>query len=175
MSRISSLAATLSLLALMPLAASATPSESGPVTGAEVPETEAKTLRPLQIEIVTDLNFSRAALIGKAGGEIKIAAQQSGQTSAIGVVDLGGYAMAGQVRIYGEPGNAVRIDLPRVVRMTSSNGGVIEISDIRTNLSPTPRLDMLGQISFAFGGRLTITGNASGAFRGRIPITAEYE
>lgn len=131
--------------------------------------------RAIQIEIVTDLNFSRAALIGKDGGEIKITAHSSGQTSAIGVVDLGGYAMAGQVRIYGEPGRSLRIDLPNMVRMTSSNGGVIEISDIRTNLSPSPRLDTLGQLNFAFGGRLLITGTASGAFRGRIPVTAEYE
>ena len=167
MLRIKSLYRSLAMLALLPLMAGAAPSDSdnAPINAP----------RAIQIEIVTDLNFSRAAVIGRDGGEIKIAAHNNGQNSAVGVVDLGGYAMAGQVRVYGEPGRSLRIDLPHMVRMTSANGGVIEISDIRTNLSPSPRLDTLGQISFAFGGRLTITGNASGAFRGRIPVTAEYE
>ncbi len=136
---------------------------------------EAKTERPIQIEMVTDLNFSRAAITGSGGAEMAIAADQSNRTSASGLVDLGGYAMAGQVMVYGEPGRAVRIDLPFKVKMHSANGGDIEISDLRSNLPPAPRLDMQGELRFAFGGRLKITGNASGAFRGRIPITVEYQ
>ncbi len=171
MLRIKSLSWPLAILAAFPLVAGAAPSESdsAPI------HTTISAPRAIQIEIVTDLNFSRAAVIGQNGGEIKIAAHNSSQISTVGVVDLGGYAKAGQVRVYGEPGRSLRIDLPHMVQMTSATGGVIEISDIRTNLSPSPRLDNLGQISFAFGGRLTITGNASGAFRGRIPVTAEYE
>jgi hypothetical protein len=131
--------------------------------------------RSIRIEIVTELNFSRAAVIGAGGGEIAVAADQGSKTSAQGMVDLGGYAMAGQVRVYGEPGRAVRIDLPRVVKMQSTSGGHIEISDLRSNLPPAPRLDAQGELSFAFGGRLAVTGNASGSFRGRIPITVDYQ
>jgi hypothetical protein len=131
--------------------------------------------RPIQIEIVTELNFSRAAVTGANGAEMAIAADQSNRTSASGLVDLGGYAMAGQVRIYGEPGRAVRVDLPHNVKMHAASGGDIEINDLRSNLPPAPRLDAFGELHFAFGGRLKITGNASGAFRGRIPITVEYQ
>jgi hypothetical protein len=131
--------------------------------------------QPVRIEIITELNFSRAAVVGSGIGEIAVAAEEGNKASANGMVDLGGYAMAGQVRVYGEPGRAVRIDLPRTVKMHSGNGGRIEISDLRSNLPPAPRLDAQGALSFAFGGRLTVTGNASGAFRGRIPITVEYQ
>jgi hypothetical protein len=131
--------------------------------------------QPLRIEIITDLNFSRAAVLGAGGGDIAVVADQSNQIRSNGVVDLGGFAMAGQAKVYGEPGRAVRIELPHVVRMNAASGGVLEISDIRSNLSPAPRLNAQGELMFEFGGRLNITGNVSGAFRGRIAITAEYE
>jgi Domain of unknown function (DUF4402) len=134
-----------------------------------------KDERSIQIEIVADLNFSRAAVTNSDGAEIAIAADQSNRTSATGLIDLGGYAMAGQVRIYGEPGRAVRVDLPHMVKMHAAGGGNIEISDMRSNLPPDPRLDAQGELHFAFGGRLKIIGNVSGAFRGRIPITVEYQ
>jgi hypothetical protein len=155
------------LLMASPLILAASP--DGPA------RTGSKDERPIQIEIVTELNFSRAAVTGANGAEMAIAADQSNRTSASGLVDLGGYAMAGQVRIYGEPGRAVRVDLPHNVKMHAASGGDIEISDLRSNLPPAPRLDAFGELRFAFGGRLKITGNASGAFRGRIPITVEYQ
>ena len=77
--------------------------------------------------------------------------------------------------VTGEPGRAVRIDMPSAIRLTSATGGSVEIVNLRTNLSPAPRLDMYGRLEFAFGGDLLLKGNVSGQFRGRIPITAEYE
>ncbi len=129
---------------------------------------------PLSIDITTKLDFSRAALTGKGAGQIKVD-PQSGSSMQGGIVALGGYAAAGTVILKGTPGRAVRIDMPRTVRMTSASGGVIEIINFRTNLGPAPRLDMAGQLSFSFGGDLVVTGNLSGKFRGRIPITAQYE
>jgi Domain of unknown function (DUF4402) len=129
---------------------------------------------PLSIDITTKLDFSRAALTGKGDGQIKVD-PQNGNSMQGGIVALGGYAAAGTVLLKGAPGKSVRIDLPRTVRMTSPAGGVIEIVNFRTNLGPAPRLDMAGQLTFAFGGDLVVTGNLSGKFRGRIPITAQYE
>lgn len=129
---------------------------------------------PLSIDITTKLDFSRAALTGKGDGQIKVD-PQNGNSMQGGIVALGGYAAAGTVMLKGAPGKAVRIDLPRTVRMTSPAGGIIEIINFRTNLGPAPRLDMAGQLTFAFGGDLVVTGNLSGIFRGRVPITAQYE
>ena len=92
-----------------------------------------------------------------------------------GLIDLGGPSVAGTVAVHGEPGRAVRIDMPRSIRMVGSNGGTIEITELRTNLSSAPRLDAFGQLEFSFGGDLRVTGDIDGTFRGRIPITAEYE
>lgn len=77
--------------------------------------------------------------------------------------------------VTGTPGRTVRIDIPLSIRMTGSNGGSIEISNLRTNLPPNPKLDAFGKLEFSFGGDLEIKGSIAGTFRGRIPITAEYE
>jgi len=37
-----------------------------------------------------------------------------------------------------------------------------------------PKLDAAGNLTFRFGGRITITGSAEGQFRGDLPITVEY-
>jgi hypothetical protein len=138
-------------------------------------ETTQREASPLSLDITTNLSFSRAALSGKHGGQIRIDPVTGSRQLGGGIVDLGGAALAGSAIVRGEPGRAVRIEMPLNVRMTSSAGGSIEISDIQTSLSPAPRLDAFGQLSFQFGGRITISGDVAGTFRGRIPITAEYE
>jgi Domain of unknown function (DUF4402) len=130
---------------------------------------------PISLEITTNLSFSRAALTGNHGGQMRIDPVTGSRQLAGGVIDLGGAALAGSAIVRGEPGRAIRIEMPLNVRMSSSTGGAIEISDIQTSLSPAPRLDNFGQLNFQFGGRITVKGNVSGTFRGRIPITAEYE
>jgi Domain of unknown function (DUF4402) len=130
---------------------------------------------PVSIEITTKLDFSRAALSGGGDGAIELDPQGGGRRLNGGIVDLGGSALAGTAVVRGEPGRSVRIDMPNSARMTSSNGGVIEIAGLRTNLNGQSRLDSSGRLEFAFGGRLLVKGNVSGTFRARIPITAQYE
>lgn len=130
---------------------------------------------PVTIEITTKLDFSRAALSGAGGGAIDLDPQGGGRHVDGGLVDLGGSALAGTAVVRGEPGRTVRIDMPTTARMTSSNGGVIEITGLRTSIGAYSRLDSTGRLDFSFGGRLLVNGNASGTFRARIPITAQYE
>lgn len=130
---------------------------------------------PLSIEITTKLDFSRAALSGSGGGQIDVDPQSGSRRVDGGIVDLGGSALAGTAVVRGMPGRGVRIDMPNSARMTSSTGGVVEITGLRTSLTSSPRLDQTGRLEFSFGGRLVVRGNASGTFRARIPITAQYE
>lgn len=130
---------------------------------------------PLSIEITTKLDFSRAALSGSGGGAIDVDPQNGSRRVNGGMVDLGGPALAGTAIVKGQPGRNVRIDMPSSARMTSSTGGTVEITSLRTSLSQNPKLDSMGRLEFSFGGRLTVRGNASGTFRARIPITAQYE
>ncbi len=129
---------------------------------------------PISIDITTQLNFSRAALSGAGGGEIEVDPENNNRRVA-GLVDLGGSSLAGSAVVRGAPGRQVRIDLPSIIRMTSSTGGSIEISGLHTNLARTPQLDSTGRLSFSFGGKLLVRGSVAGTFRGRIPITAQYE
>lgn len=131
--------------------------------------------RPLHIEIRSSLDFSRATASGNGGGSIAIDPDSGARTVTGDIVDLGGAPFAGSVVVTGEPGRAVRIEMPATIRLTSATGGSVEIVGLRTNLSPAPRLDMYGRLEFAFGGNLLLKGSVSGQFRGRIPITAEYE
>lgn len=130
---------------------------------------------PLTLEISTKLDFSRAALSGAGGGAIDLDPQSGSRKVDGGMIDLGGSALAGTAIVRGQPGRAVRIDMPVSVRMTSSTGGVVEIAGLRTTLGANPRLDQGGRLEFSFGGKLLVRGNTSGTFRARIPITAQYE
>jgi hypothetical protein len=131
--------------------------------------------QPLDVEIRTKLDFSRATVAGSAGGKISVDPHSGNRSVSGDVVDLGGSALAGAAIVRGQPGRAIRIDMPASIRMTSASGGAIEIVNLRTNLPSAPRLDSYGKLEFTFGGDLLVRGNISGSFRGRIPITAEYE
>lgn len=131
--------------------------------------------RPLRIEIRSSLDFSRAAAAGNSGGSITIDPDNGARTVSGDVLDLGGAPFAGSAIITGEPGRAIRIEMPAAIRLGNATGGSVEIINLRTNLSPAPRLDPYGRLEFAFGGNLLLKGNVAGQFRGRIPITAEYE
>ena len=130
---------------------------------------------PLQVEIRTQLDFSKAATGSSSGGSISIDPNSGSRQVAGDVVDLGGSALAGSAVVTGEPGRSIRVDLPMSIRMSGSSGGAIEIRNLRTNLPPNARLDGFGRLEFSFGGDLEIKGSVAGTFRGRIPITAEYE
>jgi hypothetical protein len=131
--------------------------------------------RPLNVEIRSSLDFSRATATGGDGGQISIDPNGGTRTVSGNVADLGGSPFAGSAIVTGEPGRAIRIEMPPTIRLTSASGGSMQIINLRTNLPLAPRLDMSGRLEFAFGGDLQLKGNVAGQFRGRIPITAEYE
>ena len=130
---------------------------------------------PLNVEIRTQLDFSRATSGGNGSGQISIDPSNGDRRVVGDVIDLGGSALAGSAILTGKPGSSVKVDMPRSIRMTSSSGGAIEITNLRTNLPPQAKLDHFGKLEFSFGGDLIIKGSVAGTFRGRIPITAEYE
>ncbi|UVO55175.1 DUF4402 domain-containing protein [Sphingomonas sp. SUN039] len=139
--------------------------DSAPVTKAEV--------RPLNIEVETALDFSRAAGTG-AGGSIAID-ERTGARRVAGLADLGGIAIKGTVRLTGAPFARVRVSLPPSVRLLAPDGNSAEAVDLKTDLPPDPMLDASGELRFSFGGRLVVSGSAAGEFRGRIPIVADYQ
>ena len=144
-----------------------------PETGAAAIPVEKAT--PISIDITTQLDFSRAALSGTSGGQIDVDPQNGTRRVDGSIIDLGGPAFAGTAVVRGEPGRAIRIDMPQTANMTSSTGAVIKIVGLRASVVGNPRLDRDGRLSFSFGGKLVVQGNASGTFRARIPITAQYE
>jgi hypothetical protein len=139
---------------------------------ADRPEDRASGDVDLQIE--TGLSFDRLILNGAGNGAATIL--PNGSTTAEGAVTgLGAKAMVGTVLVHGEPGRAVRVDLPRRVELYSLSGGRITLEDVTSDLRGAPRLDAAGNLSFRFGGRLIVTGDADGQYRGDLPITVEYE
>lgn len=135
---------------------------------------EAAPETPLRIDVETALDFSRVAQQG-GGGDVAVDARSGDRRVAGGLVDLGGMALRGTVRLIGQPGRMVRIDLPNRVQLRSSTGFVADIYGIETDLPPNPTLGSDGTLSFAFGGKLSVKGEESGVFRGSIPITADYQ
>ena len=129
--------------------------------------------RPLNIDVETVLDFSRAAGTG-VGGSIAID-ERTGMRRVAGLADLGGMAIKGSVRLTGTPFARVRVSLPATVQLRAPDGSSAEAADLRTDLPPDPMLDASGELRFSFGGRLVVTGRAAGEFRGRIPIVADYQ
>jgi len=74
----------------------------------------------------------------------------------------------------GEPGRAIRVELPRQIILYSTSGGQIVLDQVVSDLPSIPRLDSAGRLSFRFGGRLHVRGDTEGSFRGDLPITADY-
>lgn len=129
--------------------------------------------RPLQLEIFADLAFSKLAQTGQGGGSATLGPEGGKQTSG-GIIDLGGMAVGGHGRISGEPGRAVRVDLPDRVPMSAGSGGEAELSQFTTSLPARPVLGPDGTLEFSFGARLVVKGKGGGNYRGRIPITVDY-
>jgi hypothetical protein len=143
----------------------------------DTPTTDALSLGPSKSEIALNveasLDFDRLVLFGMSGGSATL--MPSGERSASGgVAAISGRAMVGAVTVRGEPGRAVRVDLPGRLRLYSLSGGSITIDQIGSDLPRLPKLDSTGNLSFRFGGRLWIDGDAEGDYRGDVPITVEY-
>ena len=128
----------------------------------------------LKLEIETSINFDRLILLGEGDGSAVI--RPDGSHSAVGAVSgVGPRAMVGTATVRGEPGRAVRIELPQRIELYSLNGGSIAFDEVVSDLPSLPRLDSAGNLNFRFGGRIKITGDAGGQYRGDLPITVEYQ
>ncbi len=128
---------------------------------------------PVSLAIETSLDFDRLIILGVGEGSATLL--PNGSRSVSGVIgSISGRAMVGSAVINGEPGRAVRIDLPYRIELHSISGGRIVIEDIISDLPTSARLDSGGTLNFRFGGRLRISGDAEGEYRGDVPITVEY-
>ncbi len=134
---------------------------------------EERSTGPVILEVEAALDFDRLILLATGDGSATLRPDGSQQVSGT-VGALSPRAMVGQVRVRGEPGRALRIELPKRIELYSVNGGRLALEEVVSDLSALPRLDSAGTLSFRFGGRLRVSGDAEGEYRGDIPITVEY-
>jgi hypothetical protein len=143
---------------------------SAPVTARDDPSAK----QDVQIEIETSINFDRLILLGEGEGAAVI--RPDGSSASDGnVSQVGPRAMVGAATIHGDPGRAVKVDLPQRIELYSLSGGRISFDDVTSDLPSLPRLDSAGNLRFRFGGRVKISGDAGGEYRGDLPITVEYQ
>lgn len=128
----------------------------------------------VRIEIETTLNFDRLILAGPGAGEALLRPDGSG--SAIGSVSgVGPRAMVATVVVRGQPGRALRIDVPRRIDLFSVAGSRLTFDQVTTDAADLPKLDAGGTLTFHIGGRLRFLGGEDGSFRGDLPVTVEYQ
>jgi Domain of unknown function (DUF4402) len=128
----------------------------------------------IDLEIETSLDFDRLILAGEGQGAALI--RPDGSVAAQGALaGVSARAMVGTALVHGEPGRAVRVELPPRIDLYSVNGGRIAVDDVVSDLPSLPKLDSAGNLTFRFGGRVTVTGDSEGDYRGNMPITVEYQ
>jgi len=130
--------------------------------------------KQIELEIETSLNFDRLVLFGAGEGTASIT-PDGARSSAGSIAEIGPRAMVGKAVVQGEPGRALRIDLPSRIELHSLGGATISFDQVTSDLPAQPRLDSAGRLSFRFGGRIRIRGDAEGDYRGALPITVEYQ
>jgi hypothetical protein len=136
--------------------------------------TDSPTGEQIQLQIESSLNFDRLVLSSNAQGAAVI--RPDGSSAAEGALaTVSARAMVGSALVHGVPGRAVRVELPRRIDLYSLSGGRITLDNVVSDLPALPRLDSAGNLSFRFGGRVTITGDSEGDYRGDLPITVEYQ
>lgn len=136
--------------------------------------TQSSSDQGIDLRIETSLDFGRLILSGAGQGAAVI--RPDGSNASEGALaPVSPRAMVGSASVHGEPGRAVRVELPHRIDLYSVEGGRITFDDVASDLPSLPRLDSAGNLSFRFGGRLTITGDAEGQYRGDLPITVEYQ
>ena len=163
-------------LALSATCCLAVPSASAQCRLCEMPTTESAIERPdgeISLQIEAALDFGRLILLGAGDGTAQL--RPDGSTQVSGAIEaISTRAMVGSATVRGEPGRAVRIDLPRQIELYSLSGGRVSLDDIVSDLPSLPKLDSTGLLVFRFGGRVRISGDAEGDYRGDMPINAEY-
>ena len=128
---------------------------------------------PLRLEVESRLDFDKVVVNGNGNALLALSpdgvARLSGAATAAGA-----RAMPGSVLVRGEPGRAVRVELPPQVELRGAGAGSIRIDSLVTDLPPFPRIGDDGTLSFRFGGDLRLTGDSDGAYRGTIDINVDY-
>jgi hypothetical protein len=127
---------------------------------------------PLRLEVETRLDFDKVVFEGN--GSAMLVLSPNGAVQLTGATAAGARAMPGSVTIRGQPGRAVRIDLPGRVLLFGDGNGTISIDSLTTDLPSFPRIGADGTLSFRFGGDLRLGGESDGAFRGSIDIVVDY-
>lgn len=149
-----------------------TPAPAGPRAR---PESDARPAAPLRIELGDALDFTRVAVTANGGGDVEVDPVSRARIVSGALSDLGGISVAGTIIIHGEPGRAVRVELPRTAVLRAPGGAEAPVTRIMTDLPPAPRLGGDGTLRFRFGGRLQVRGGADGDYRGEIAVIADYE
>ena len=140
-----------------------------PTTGRPI----AGEIDDIQVQIETNLEFDRLVISGPGSGAATMRPDgSSGAEGSVGAV--GPRARVGTVLVHGQPNRPVRVEIPRHIELYSLGGGRMVLEDVSTDLPGAPHLDAAGNLSFRFGGRLTLSGDADGQYRGDLPITVEY-
>jgi len=128
---------------------------------------------PVSLRIEASLDFDQLILLGSGEGSAQLRPDGSSQVHGA-ISAMSSRAMVGSATVRGEPGRAVRIDLPKQIELYSLSGGRLSLDEIVSDLPSPAKLDSSGSLQFRFGGRIRLTGDAEGAYRGDMPITAEY-
>lgn len=131
--------------------------------------------RVLRIEIDSVLDFSSIAIRTQGSGAVEIDSHSGTRRVSGGLIGLGGPALRGTVRVTGEPFARIAVRLPTLLELRAVSGATARISQIETTLSPDPVIGANGELTFSFGGRMTVTDGEAGEFQGRFPISAEYQ
>ena len=133
----------------------------------------ARPVVPLRLQVETRLDFDKIVFDGTGSAVIALSpdgvARLSGAATAAGA-----RVLPGSVLIRGEPGRAVRVDLPRQVSLFGDGSGSLSITSLTTDLPSFPRIGDDGTLLFRFGGDLRLTGDSDGAYRGTIDIVVDY-
>ena len=134
---------------------------------------DARPAAPLRLQVETRLDFDK--IVFEGGGSALLTLSPSGVTRLSGAASAAGARlMPGSVLIRGEPGRAVRVDLPAKVVLFGEGSGSISIDSLTTDLPSFPQIGPDGTLSFRFGGDLRLTGDSDGAYRGTIDIVVDY-
>lgn len=143
---------------------------AAPTTAPPSAEDQAK---PLRLQVVTTLDFDRLIVMGDGAGTAVV--NPDGTSQALGVIGpLSGRAIAGEIVIRGEPGRAVRVDLPRSIELYGLKGGAVRIDSLTSDLATLPELNAAGELRIRIGGELRVSGDVDGDFRGDVPIIVDY-
>ena len=128
----------------------------------------------IELEIQSSLDFDQLILSGDGQGAALL--RPDGSSSAQGALArVSPRAMVGTAAVRGAPGRAIRVELPHRIDLYSVSGGRITLDNVVSDLPSVPRLDSAGNLTFRFGGRVTVTGSSEGQYRGNMPITVEYQ